>query len=233
MNDEAARARINMMVRFINQEAREKVEEIRQRAEMEAGQVQNQYVIDEMEKLEREYTRKTEVAEGQRKVATSAAYNGARLRALQAQNDVLDELVKEARGKLVELTRDAERYGKLLTELLAQCFLALENEKTVTVQCRADDDAAVRAAIPDAAKIFQEKTGAAVKAEIDSAHRLTDEDIGGVLVVSADGAVVCPNTLSERLSIAVEKELGRIRKELFPEPRRKSARTEVISSLQN
>ncbi len=49
-------------------------------------------------------------------------------------------------------------------------------------------------------------------------EKLPDSDLGGVILASFNGKIVCNNTLKARLDYAIQQALPEVRKNLFPTP---------------
>jgi V-type H+-transporting ATPase subunit E len=182
----------------------------------------------EKAKVRREYERREGATEVKKKVEYSKQLNESRLKILQAQDDAVRAIQKDAQTRLGALSNDQNAYGNLLQVLLIEALSKL-GESKVKVRCREADNTLVRSVIPQAASTFEQKYGkTAPTVELDEQHSLPppaaqgggfteefDTCAGGLVVTSADGRIVCSNTLDDRLAIAYGGNLPSIREMLF------------------
>lgn len=181
----------------------------------------------EKAKVRREYERREGATEVKKKVEFSKQLNESRLKLLQAQNDAVRAIQKDAQKRLGALSNDQSAYGSLLQGLLVEAVFKLDEPK-VKVRCRESDSTLIRTVIPQAALFFEQQYGKTAPAvELDEQHSLPpaaaqggfaeefDTCAGGLVVTSADGRIVCSNTLDDRLAIAYGGNLPSIREMLF------------------
>lgn len=142
LNDTEVANEMNKMVSFIKQEALEKAREIKIKADEEFNIEKAKLVRQETVSIEAFYQKKMKQAEIQKKMWVSlsafAVYstallgdlllyseasnqlNKARLRVLQARQQVLSDLMQTARGRLGTLSQDPTKYQTLLKDLILQ-----------------------------------------------------------------------------------------------------------------
>eukprot|EP00887_Chlorella_sp_A99_P000137 scaffold16.g137.t1 len=234
MNDTEVTKTILQMTAFIKQEAEEKAAEIAVQAEEEFQITKTQMVEQEKQRVKNEYARREGSIEVKKKVEYSKQLNESRLKVLQAREEAVQSVLREAHDKLAALSKDKGAYQKLLVDLLAQAMYKLSEPKGL-VRCRKVDEQLVRDALaPAKAKYTQEFGGEAPALELDTAHwlpppptngnhnadefqsrRAAAEGTGGVVLTSADGRIVCSNTLDDRLRITYAQNLHIIRGLLF------------------
>jgi len=253
LTEEQARQQVEKMRGFIISEAKEKAEELLAKANEECAIERNKLVIEEKAKIELEYERKEKLAEVQKRIAYSNEYNGARLQALKAQDECVQSLVEKARKTLIDLVADSARYRPLMCNYIVQALLLLRDHD-VEIQCRACDKELVQGLITEAVGRYQElykknveednkKKGISVVTDFDSdpvfkpnvvvsSEVLPDSVLGGVVLTSYNGRIVCSNTIESRLSIASEKCLPAIRSMLFPQPIRKTSLADAQKTLE-
>lgn len=225
MNDGDVSKQIQQMVRFIRQEAEEKANEISVSAEEEFNIEKLQLVETEKKKIKQEYLRKEKQVEIRKKIEYSMQLNASRLKVLQAQDDLVNSM-KEAAGKeLLHISQNHHTYKKLLKELIVQSLLRLK-EPAVLLRCRELDLELVESVLESA------KDEYAQKANVHTPEVVVDTYIflpaapthqeghglscsGGVVLASADGKIVCENTLDARLDLVFRKKLPEIRRMLF------------------
>eukprot|EP00884_Botryococcus_braunii_P012470 jgi/Botrbrau1/21223/Bobra.39_2s0024.1 len=228
MNEIEVERQVDQMVRFIKQEAEEKANEIMVSAEEEFNIEKLQLLETEKAKIRKEYERRESTIEMKRKIEQSKQVNSSRIKVLQARENSLDSIVKEAAAALGKVAGDKAKYKSLLTDLLVQALYKLSEPATV-VRVRQVDLQLIKEVLQTAKDKFQQAYGVPPpELTVDEKTFLApppggkaDDEFetsnGGVVVTSADGKIVCANTLDERLKIAYSQNLPRIRGILFAE----------------
>ncbi|KAL2347994.1 hypothetical protein Fmac_001994 [Flemingia macrophylla] len=224
MNDADVSKQIQQMVRFIRQEAEEKANEISVSAEEEFNIEKLQLVEADKKKIRQEYERKEKQVEVRKKIEYSMQLNASRIKVLQAQDDVINNMKDAGSKELLHLNHDHHVYKHLLKDLIVQSLLRLK-EPAVLLRCRKDDVHLVEDVLDSAAQEYAEK------ANVDPPEIIVDNIhlppapshhdshdpycSGGVVLASRDGKIVCENTLDARLDVVFRKKLPEIRRQLF------------------
>ncbi|KIY93242.1 V-type H+-transporting ATPase subunit E [Monoraphidium neglectum] len=144
---------------------------------------------------------------------------------LQQKRRAPPSVVQEAKLKVREVAKNPAAYKKLVQDLLVQALRKL-GEPTAVVRVRQVDLALVKELVEPARKAYAAAFGEeAPTITIDSRDFLPpppkagDADAagcsGGVVVTSADGRIVCSNTLDDRIAITYQANLPTIRAQLF------------------
>lgn len=228
MNEIEVEKQIEQMVRFIKQEAEEKANEIKVSAEEEFNLEKLQLLEQEKAKIRKEYERREGQVEVKKKIEYSKTLNEMRLKVLAAREAAIQEIVTEACSKLKEISKNPTTYKKLLTDLIVQGMKKL-GEKTAVVKCRQVDLMTVREVLDTARKNYTAMFGEeAPTLTLDQKYFLSpppgeagseaNSCCGGVVLTSADGRIVCSNTLDDRVKIAYQANLPEIRTKLFGAP---------------
>ncbi len=92
--------------------------------------------------------------------------NAARLKALKAREDHVGTVLEEAKRRLGDITRDANKYKRLLHALITQGLLQLL-EQNVLIRCRQADLQLVEEVMDSAKREYTEKTGKEVNIKLD------------------------------------------------------------------
>lgn len=214
--------------RFIKQEAEEKSSEIAVAAEEEFNITKLQLLEAEKAKVRREFERKEKANATKKKVEYSKYLNENRIKVLQAREDAVQNLLKDAQKTLQSLSMNTTEYANLMLELMVQGMYKL-GEPSMLVRCREIDTSLVETLLPKAGQLYTTKYGgdSSPVLTLDKANPLppppkgTGEQMefsycsGGVVITSADGSIECSNTLDDRLRIAYMSNLPAIRKALF------------------
>eukprot|EP01100_Stratorugosa_tubuloviscum_P005456 TRINITY_DN242_c0_g4_i1.p1 TRINITY_DN242_c0_g4~~TRINITY_DN242_c0_g4_i1.p1 ORF type:complete len:248 (+),score=126.91 TRINITY_DN242_c0_g4_i1:166-909(+) len=222
MNEEEVRKQLQQMVSFIKKEAEEKVNEIRIKAEEEFNIEKQKIIQTEKMKIINEFEKKEKQIEVRRKIAYSNEINQARLRVLKAREDCVNRVFHETQHRLSTIS-NSNSYEHLLGKLILQALIKM-GEEEVLVCCRKTDEKLVEKLIPDCREKYKQKTGKEVKLSVDKNHPLAppptndsrdDSCAGGVLLTANGRRILCNNTLEQRLGLAYELLLPRIRSTLF------------------
>jgi len=164
--------------------------------------------------------------------------NASRIKVLQAQDDMVNEMKAEAVKSLVNVSKGHDHlleflnfghhenfYKNLVRDLIVQSLLRLK-EPGVLLRCRKEDKHFVYEVIESARREYAEKE------KVAPPEVFVDEDVylpagpdhnhshglicsGGVVLASRDGKIVFENTLDARLEVVFHKKLPEIRKLLF------------------
>ncbi|KAF0521750.1 putative vacuolar ATP synthase subunit E [Gigaspora margarita] len=213
LTDDEVSNEMTKMVAFINQEANEKANEIRVKADEEFNIEKAKLVRQESINIEATYQRKIKQAEIQKKIAQSNFINKSRLKVLQARQQMLEELFVETRSQLKKISQNKDSYSNLLKDLILQGLYQLMDEK-VTVIVKKSELNLAQDAIKIATKTYTDTTRSPVHIEIDE-ENLPEESAGGVILSSHFGRIKINNTLEERLSLAQDEMLPELRVLLF------------------
>lgn len=224
MNETEVERQIDQMVRFIKQEADEKANEIAVSAEEEFNIEKLQLLEAEKAKIRKDYERREGQIDVKKKIEYSKQLNESRLKVLQARENAVHDLINDAQQGLSGFSKDQQKYKTLLTDLLVQAYGKL-SEPAVLVKVREADQGVAKDAIEAARSKFKDAFGKdGPDATLDTKAFLpaagTEKEgenscCGGVVVSSADGKIVCSNTIDERLKIAYAQNLPMIRGEFF------------------
>jgi len=202
------------MTAFIKQEALEKANEIKIKADEEFAIEKSKLVREENQSIDDEYTKKSKTANMSQQIAKSVCSNQFRLRVLDGKEQLLDRLFELAQEKLVKFVADKEKYKNLLVKLILEGAIPM-NESRISLAVRKADLDLVNSLLRDVEKKYQEKTGNTLNIHTDHQRPLPEDSIGGVVVIGSNGKIEINNTLKERLKLLEEDALPTIRLTLF------------------
>ena len=146
------------MTAFIKQEALEKAQEIKIKADEEFAIEKSKLVRSETASIDAEYAKKMKQAAMSQQITRSTLANKTRLRVLSARQELLDGLFEKAREELKKTSKDKGKYEAVLKGLILEGLYALLEAK-VQVRTRKADADVVKKAIEAAKKEYKEKTG--------------------------------------------------------------------------
>ncbi|MEQ2233260.1 hypothetical protein ILYODFUR_020076 [Ilyodon furcidens] len=125
LSDADVQKQIKHMMAFIEQEANEKAEEIDAKAEEEFNIEKGRLVQTQRLKIMEYYEKKEKQIEQQKKIQMSNLMNQARLKVLKARDDMISDMLNEARQRLANIAKDPARYSALMDGLILQvCLLS-------------------------------------------------------------------------------------------------------------
>ncbi|CAL8262221.1 unnamed protein product [Merluccius merluccius] len=221
LSDADVQKQIKHMMAFIEQEANEKAEEIDAKAEEEFNIEKGRLVQTQRVKIMEFYEKKEKQIEQHKKIQMSNLMNQARLKVLKARDDMIVDLLNDARQRLADIALDPARYTTLLEGLILQGFYQLLEPK-VTVRCRQQDVEIVQAAIDKDIAIYKDTVKSNIVVRIDQNRFLSSDICGGVEVYNDNGKIKVANTLESRLDLMAQQMMPEIRVSLFgPNPNRK------------
>lgn len=212
MNDSQVKQQIQQMVSFIRQEANDKANEIRVKAEEDFNIRKLTAVEAARESIRSEYEKKLKAIDVNRKIAQSTEQNIARLDILKARDALLQQTYASAVESLSGLGE--EDYAAILKNLIFQGLVVL-GDADVVVRCRVADADMVDDMIPGIVEEYVAMTNNQVSVVVDRDSFLPDGSAGGVVLLSQGGTIVVENTFESRLEIAYQQNLPQIRKIMF------------------
>uniref|UniRef100_A0A8C9R9J8 ATPase H+ transporting V1 subunit E1b n=1 Tax=Scleropages formosus TaxID=113540 RepID=A0A8C9R9J8_SCLFO len=241
LSDADVQKQIKHMMAFIEQEANEKAEEVEAKAEEEFNIEKGRLVQTQRLKIMEYYEKKEKQIEQQKKIQMSNLMNQARLKVLKARDDMISDLLNEARQRLADITKDSSRYSILMEGLVLQGLYQLLEPK-VTIRCRKQDlplakvgracvvqtrwenlaffffffsFPPLQASVQKNIRIYKAATKTNVEVRIDQDNFLPPETSGGIEIYNRDGKIKVSNTLESRLDLIAQQMMPEIRVALF------------------
>ncbi|XP_029951544.1 V-type proton ATPase subunit E 1-like [Salarias fasciatus] len=214
LTDADVQKQIKHMMAFIEQEASEKVEEIHAKAEEEFNIEKGRLVQTQRVKIMEYFEKKEKQIEQHKKIQMSNLMNQARLKVLKARDDMIKELLNDARQRLAEVAQDPAEYSTLLEGLVLQGFYRLLEPK-VTIRCRQQDVDVVQAAVDKSIPIYKDAVKSNIVVKIDQERFLPSGVCGGVELYNDNGKIKVCNTLESRLELIAQQMMPEIRVSLF------------------
>mmetsp|Transcript_5917 Transcript_5917/g.7189 ORF Transcript_5917/g.7189 Transcript_5917/m.7189 type:complete len:257 (+) Transcript_5917:75-845(+) len=232
MNENEARKQIENMVRFIEQEAKEKAEEILDKTNQELEAWKNEFKHNKRTYWKSHYLAEKKRKEVEGKIAQSKMKSSEDERVMKERMVIMSGLKKKAIESIIKTKKEkSSAYKKLMEDLLVEGLLKLM-EPAVTVRCVAADKSIVKSVLKSAEKRFVDEMTAACEANKTKFNMnmnvsfddspLKDSCLGGVWLMSQaytsrPDAIIVRNSLDARLDICIENITPTIRSLLFPE----------------
>jgi V-type H+-transporting ATPase subunit E len=216
LSDDQVAGELKKMTAFIRQEAMEKANEIRLKADEEFAIEKSKLVRQETAAIDTSYEKKFKQASMSQQITRSTVSNKSRLRVLSARQELLDTLFQDASGKLADVSKDKKKYQSILKNLILEAAYALNEDKLQIKVRKADNDIAKKAA-DEAQTEYKSNLSKEVAITIDESDPLPAESAGGAIVVGTGGKIDINNTFEERLRLLETDALPTIRATLFGE----------------
>lgn len=210
LTDDEVHRQIQIMVSFIDQEAKEKAEEIDTKAEEEFQIEKGKIVESQRLKIKEHYEKKEKQLNQQKLVQHSHMLNRNRLQLLKSRDDQISNVIEKTKQQLSSQRNSQE----LLENIIVQSLLQV-TEPEVTFRCVEDQFRLVQEALPSAVSKYTEMTGKKVDCKIDDSKFLTPDRIGGVVLITKKNRLVVDNTLMARVELVSRQLLPEIRTILF------------------
>lgn len=213
---------LEKMVAFMKNDAEITYDEMIQQMDRNVKEWSDKIVSEEEAKIEEEYARKLvqlkkELNEQKVKVKHEL---------LIQRQDALNACLSDVRATVkANLVRHLDGNGKedavkkFYTALLLEAAFLLA-ESTLNVKVRAQDEATVRAVLPQVQQYYREDACAELTMEI-SPEKLPDSCLGGVIVSSENGQIEVDNRLESRVDMCVDTTAPWMRSQLVPAPHRR------------
>ena len=161
------------MTAFIKQEAMEKANEIRLKADEEFAIEKSKLVRQEQASIDSSYEKKFKQASMSQQITRSTVSNKSRIRVLSSRQELLDRLFEDAGKKLTEVSKDAGKYQGILKNLILEGAYAL-NEDKLQVKARKADYDVVKKAIEEAQTEYKNKVNKDVTITVDESDPLPE-----------------------------------------------------------
>jgi len=219
-NDVDARKRIRQMINFILQEAQEKAEEINYKSNEEFQIEKGRIINPERLKINQEFDHKIKDLEIKRKIEYSTQVNDARLQVLKRRGELMSKIENETFDKLQSLKSDKNNYKEILTRLIIQSLIRID-ESDVLVKCVKEDYDICKSVMSNAESRYKELwkkevgTEAKIRVTLDSKNFLPNSRIGGVEASARGNRIILDNTLPARLNVGKDSLLPLLRGHLF------------------
>ena len=192
------------------------IKDIKEKSEEEQAYEHSKIIREDKEYYEGAYEKKFKGIEVEVKIQKSRKINEMRMSKMRLRFEMIEKIQQEIKGKILSVLQNQNTYEELLRKLLIQGMIKLLEEK-VEVQCLKKDLELVKKV---AARCEQEFAGMGeikTKLVVNENRCLSENDLGGVILCSYAGRIVCNNTMRVRLEYALQLFLPDIRSQLFGE----------------
>jgi len=209
-----AERQIEQMIAFINQEAKEKAEEIRVKTESEFMAEKLSLQTEASIQIREDFDKKRKDRLVAKRIERSKAMNTARYTTMRHRDDKMKILKLAVTARLTEVAKNP-KYKDLLRFLLVQGMLTMQ-EENITVQCRKEDEALVKPLLGEAVEYYHDVLDKATGVRPPVKLALSKEYLpsapqqgrqgasccGGLVLSAKGGKILCRNTLDSRLEHA-------------------------------
>ncbi|XP_050440076.1 V-type proton ATPase subunit E-like [Adelges cooleyi] len=150
----------------------------------------------------------------------------AKLEILLSRDEHIKSVLAAVNEELVELRKDQNSYKPILKKLILQAMYQML-EKKIDLIVIPDDVDTVKSMVEELQEDYLAGTGLNVDINIDNRLKLSDQEIGGVMVTAQKRRIFVDNTLVMRLIYLAIQAVPLIRSGLFgPKPTRKHQSTD-------
>jgi len=215
------------MIAFIEQEAKEKAEEIESKGELQFMAEKLNFLKKLTQEVQDEFDKKRKEKLTEKKIERSKKLNEARFTSMEARNVKINVLKQEVLTKLADVSKSPQ-YRELLKYLITQGLIQIQ-ETNVIIQCRKEDEKLVKGLLEESVAFYNETLKAAIGGAPPVKVTLNTENYlpaapsgnpgasccGGVVLSARDGQIVCRNTLDSRLELVFDQLRPQIRGILF------------------
>ncbi|ELV10235.1 V-type proton ATPase subunit E 1 isoform X1 [Tupaia chinensis] len=213
LSDADVQKQIKHMMAFTEQEANEKAEEINAKAEEEFNIEKGRLVQTQRLEIMEDYEKKEKQIE-QKKIQMSNLMNQARPEVLRARDDLITDLLNEAKQRLSKVVKDTSRYQVLLDGLVLQGLYQLLEPRMI-VCCRKQDFPLVKAAAQKAIPMYKVAIQKDVDLRIDQEAFLPEDIAGRVEIYNRDWKIKVSNTLESWLNLLAPQMMPEVWGALF------------------
>lgn len=228
MNDNDAQRQIKQMIAFIQQEAKEKAEEIQVKTEAEFNAKKLNQIAQARKEIKEDFAKMRKEAGAQKRIARSRLINNARFEEMRERDGVLKNL-KDAVVERMATVHKNPKYAELLRALITEALMVIM-EKRVEVRCRKEDLAVVKAQLEPAVNDYKALLKKECNVVPDITVTLNETQFlaagpsknsqgvsccGGVVLSARNGKIICRNTLDARFEKSFRDLLPVIREMLF------------------
>lgn len=204
--------RVEQMCAMFKEQAESRAMEKQAEAAEIADHYYDQQISQTTTNLQQEAERQEKEIEVNRQIQHAKITNSAKLEILKAQKKALNEALEEAKNKLNEFSKGPD-YPPVLAKLIAEGLLILK-ESRVRLTVRKSDVEICNNVIPQALEMVKEKEPELnIKVVVDDERYLPADPhcAGGVVFTCHKGKIRLSNILNERLKLAYDGILPRIR----------------------
>lgn len=126
---------------------------------------------------------------------------------LQRRGELMNQIENETFEKLKDVRNDKNKYKELMTRLIIQSLIRMD-ESEVVIRVVKEDQALAQSILKDAVarykKLWRDQVGeeAKIKASLDTREFLPNSAIGGVEVSARQNKIILDNTLPSRLTVS-------------------------------
>ena len=199
------------MISFILQEASEKANEIRTRADEEYNMEKAKIYKIEKKSLEEHYNIKRKQASLKSKMylfikprrSFSHILNESRIDLLSLKENFLEMSVNDVKNKIACIYGKESQKTRILKSIAEQCINLLSEIGSLKVVCKKQDAQEIKNILSK------------YKKDIVLDLSLEEKYIGGIILKSGDEKIICDNSISKRIQQTIESRMPSIKKKLF------------------
>jgi len=202
------------MIAFIKQEAQEKADEIKTKADKKFMEDKLSLQTQAGIQIREEFEKKKQQRIVTKKIQRSKKFNGARFQTMKERDNKMNQLKDEVLDQMEALAKNSQ-YPELLKFLIAQSLMSLMEDRVI-IQCRQEDKDLVEKQLKPALELYKstmkEASGESVECDVvmDKKNFLAAGPVkgqksakacrGGIVAIARKGQLICRNTVESRLN---------------------------------
>ncbi|XP_050436266.1 V-type proton ATPase subunit E-like [Adelges cooleyi] len=215
------------MTEFMDQEAEQIVQDINDMAEEEYHIQKGELIHKGIEAIKQAYNKKMVRIDREKATMIPTHMTKAKLEILLNRDEYIKSVLAAVNEELVELRKDQNSHKPILKKLILQAMYQMLERKIDLIVIPTDVNM-VKSMIGELQKDYLVGTGLNVDINIDNCLKLSEQEIGGVMVTTQKRRKFVDNTLVMRLIYLAIQAVPLIRSGLFgPKPTRKHQYTDL------
>lgn len=205
---------VKEMIKFINQEAAEKIEELNVIADEEFLKEKRRFFKILKEDVDRVFQSRQHNLKTEMSCNESRLWNEYSLNLLRNQSFHVEDVFQKVEAEVAKMTRNEEFYRQILKMLIIQgLYNILEAEVDLVV--RKQDQTLAESVLKECSEVHNKIFNRKGRLKVLKKEFLSDERIGGVKLTAQNGKFTVINTLDLRCRQVVDHLLPFIRNALF------------------
>ncbi|KAL4090320.1 hypothetical protein QTP88_025181 [Uroleucon formosanum] len=197
--NESQKIQLDRMVKFIEFEADEIVQNTETQSENEYHMKKKEMILKGKMEINQLYNKNTNLINSTSATMNATQMTSARLEILSTRDKCIKSVLADVNRELLKMRKHRLcYYREILKKLILQAMYQVV-EQEVCLILIPDDVEYVTSIIPELRQIYFADTGINAKINIDKSIKLPTQEIGGVIVTANNRRVLVENTLVVRL----------------------------------
>lgn len=214
VNQSEISKQIKEMIKFINQDAAEKIEELDVIAYEAFKEERNRIIEMNKVKLNALHKIKIDKIKNNNIFHQSGLWSNHRLELLKTQSYHVEDVISIVRNSFVDLSADLKSYREMVKKMILQALYQIL-DANVVLRTSVKDKALIESLLSECTEECRRNLKMDCKVTIDSKQFLPQSVSGGVEARTRDGKILVINTLDSKLAATAQHFTPFIKAELF------------------